>query len=178
MSIETHDVMVKRVITTKKQATVEDAVKLMNKYEIGCLVVIENGKPIGIITERDLLKRVLARSKELRNVTVMEVMSTPLISTTPNTEIEEAAKLMFQKKIKKLPIVKKEKLLGLVTLTDILRIHPQLIKMYKIFSSDLAPRRMKKVFDYYLLLHTRSETVNLNHLTLSETGKSSQNQEK
>jgi len=178
MSIETHDVMVKRVITTKKQATVEDAVKLMNKYEIGCLVVIENGKPIGIITERDLLKRVLARSKELRNVTVMEVMSTPLISTTPNTEIEEAAKLMFQKKIKKLPIVKKEKLLGLVTLTDILRIHPQLIRMYKIFSSDLAPRRMKKVFDYYLLLHTRSETVNLNHLTLSETGKSNQNQEK
>jgi len=178
MSIETHDVMVKRVITTKKQATVEDAVKLMNKYEIGCLVVIENGKPIGIITERDLLKRVLARSKELRNVTVMEVMSTPLISATPNTEIEEAAKLMFQEKIKKLPIVKKEKLLGLVTLTDILRIHPQLIRMYKIFSSDLAPRRMKKVFDYYLLLHTRSETVNLNHLTLSETGKSSQNQEK
>ena len=74
-------------------------------------------------------------------------------------EIEEAAKLMFHKKIKKLPIVKEGKLLGLLTLTDILRIQPQLIRMYKIFTSDLAPRRMKKVFDYYLLLHTEFNTV-------------------
>jgi len=44
------------VITTKKEATVEDAIKLMNKHEIGCLVVVENGKPVGIITERDFLK--------------------------------------------------------------------------------------------------------------------------
>jgi len=68
---------------------------------------------------------------------------------------------MLQKKIKKLPIVEKGNLLGLVTLTDILRIHPQLIKMYKIFSSDLAPRRMKKVFDYYLLLQTEFKTVDV-----------------
>jgi len=169
MSIETHDVMVRKVVTTKKDTTVEDAIKLMNKYEIGCLIVVENGKPIGIVTERDLLKRVMAKSKELRNMKVMEIMSTPLISTTSNTEIEEAAKLMYQKKIKKLPIVEKEKLLGLVTLTDILRIQPQLIRMYKIFSSDLAPRRMKKVFDYYLLLHTQFENVDIDRLAISET---------
>ena len=58
--------MVDKVITTKKEATVGDAVKLMNKYEIGCLVVIENGEPVGIITERDLLKRILGESKELK----------------------------------------------------------------------------------------------------------------
>jgi len=171
MSIETNDVMVKKVITTKKEATAEDAIKLMNKYEIGCLVVLENGKPIGIVTERDLLKRVLAKSKELRNIKVMEIMSTPVISATPKTEIEEAAKLMYQKKIKKLPIVEKEKLLGLVTLTDILRIQPQLIRMYKIFSSDLAPRRMKKVFDYYLLLHSQFETVDIDRLAISNNKK-------
>jgi len=56
MSIETSKIMVDRVITTKKEATVEDAIKLMNKHEIGCLVVVENGKPVGIITERDFLK--------------------------------------------------------------------------------------------------------------------------
>jgi len=166
MSVETHDIMVKKVITTKQEATIEDAIKLMNKYEIGCLVVVENGKPVGIITERDLLKRVLAKSKELRNMKVMEIMSEPLISVEPNTEIEEAAKLMFQKKIKKLPIVEKGKLVGLVTLTDILRIQPQLIKMYKIFSSDLAPRRMKKVFDYYLLLHANFDTVDMDRLAI------------
>ena len=158
------DVMVEKIITTTKEATIEDAVNLMNKHEIGCLVAVENGKPVGIITERDLLKRALAKSKEIRNMKVSEIMSTPIISVDPAMEIEEATKLMLQKKIKKLPIVEKGKLLGLVTLTDILRIHPQLIKMYKIFSCDLAPRRMKKVFDYYLLLQTEFKTADIPNL--------------
>lgn len=171
MSIEAQDIMVDKVITTKNTATVEDAVKLMNEYEVGCLVVVEDGKPVGIITERDLLKRVLAKSKELRNVKVMEIMSKPLISAAPNIEIEKAAKLMFQRKIKKLPIVEKEKLIGLLTLTDLLRIQPQLIRMYKIFSSDLAPRRMKKVFDYYLLVCTKFETADKDRLAISKSKK-------
>lgn len=171
MSIEAQDIMVDKVITTKNTATVEDAVKLMNEYEVGCLVVVEDGKPVGIITERDLLKRVLAKSKELRNMKVMEIMSKPLISAAPNIEIEEAAKLMFQRKIKKLPIVEKEKLIGLLTLTDLLRIQPQLIRMYKIFSSDLAPRRMKKVFDYYLLVCTKFETSDKDRLAISKSKK-------
>jgi len=53
--------MIEKVITAKKETTVEEAVRLMNKHEIGCLVVVENGKPVGIVTERDLLKRVLAK---------------------------------------------------------------------------------------------------------------------
>lgn len=167
MSIEIRHIMVHKVITAKKEATVEDAVKLMNKHEIGCLVVVENGKPVGIVTERDLLKRVLAKSKELRNMNVMGIMSKPLISIEPKVLIEEAAKLMFQEEIKKLPVVEKGKLVGLVSLTDLLRIQPQLIKLYRLFSSDLAPRRMKKVFDYYLLLHTKFESPDIDSLANS-----------
>jgi len=150
MSIEIHSIMVDKVVTTKKDATVKEAVELMNKHEIGCLVVVENEEPVGIITERDLLKRVLAESKETKNMKVEEVMSTPVLYVTPNVEVEDAAKLMIQNKIKKLPVVEKGKLRGLVTLTDLLRIQPQLIRDYKVLSSDVAPRRMKKVFDYYL----------------------------
>lgn len=168
MSIEIHDVMVNKVITIKRHTTLENAVKLMNKHEIGCLIVEEEGKPIGIITERDLLKRVLATSKETRKTKAEQIMTKELISVSPKTEIEEAARLMFQKKIKKLPVVENGKLLGLVTLTDILRIQPQLIRMYKIFSSDLAPRRMKKVFDYYLLLHTESKSPDANYFPVCE----------
>ena len=171
MSIEVNDIMVEKVITIGKSAALEEAVKLMNKHEIGCLIVLENGKPAGIITERDLLKRVLARSKELGKTKISEVMSNNLVSVEPGIEVEQAAKLMFQKRIKKLPVVRKGKLLGLVTLTDILRIQPQLIRMYKIFSSDLAPRRMKKVFDYYLLLHPESETIDMSRFSLCESGK-------
>lgn len=159
MSIRMRDVMVTKVITTKKDSTVEEAVKLMNEHEIGCLVVTENDRPIGILTERDLLKRILARSKDLKRMMVDEVMSTPLISVEPNVQVGDASRLMFQKNIKKMPIVKEGELLGLVTLTDILRIQPQLIKMYKIFSTGLAPKRIKKVFDYYLLVDTKVEVA-------------------
>ena len=163
MSLEVKDVMVDRVLTVEVDASLTDAVKLMNKHEIGCLIVMKNGDPVGIVTERDLLKRVLAESEELKKVKVKEVMSKPLLTGKPDVEIENAARLMFQSKIKKLPIVKNGKLLGLVTLSDLLRIQPQLIRMYKIFTSDLAPRRMKKVFDYYLLVQTETKNVDIEH---------------
>jgi len=155
MSIQTRDIMVSKVITITKDSTVEEAVRLMNEHEIGCLIVTENKKVLGILTERDLMKRVLAKSQDPRKTKVEEVMSTPLISVEPDAEVGDVSRIMFQKNIKKMPIVRKGKLLGLVTLTDILRIQPQLIKMYKIFSNDLAPRRIRKVFDYYLLVDSK-----------------------
>jgi CBS domain-containing protein len=156
MAVQTRYIMVKKVITITKDSTVEEAVRLMNEHEIGCLIVTDNkNKARGMLTERDLLKRVLAESKDPKKTKVEEVMSTPLISLEPDAEIGDVSRIMFQKNIKKMPIVSKGKLLGLVTLTDILRIQPQLIKMYKIFSTNLAPKRIKKVFDYYLLVDNK-----------------------
>jgi CBS domain-containing protein len=155
MSVRVRDIMVTKVITIAKNSTLEEAIKLMNDYEIGCLIVTENKKAVGILTERDLLKMILGKSENIKRIGVQEVMSTPLISVEPDVEIGDASRLMFEKNIKKMPITKKGKLIGLVTLTDILRIQPQLIKMYKIFSTGLAPRRIKKVFDYYLLVDSK-----------------------
>jgi len=162
LSLEVKDIMVDKVLTIEVNASLTDAVKLMNKHEIGCLIVMKNGNPVGIVTERDFLKKIVD-SEELKKVKVKEIMSKPLVTGKHDMEVEDAASLMFQRKIKKLPLVKHGKLLGLVTLTDLLRIQPQLIKMYKIFSSDLAPRRMKKVFDYYLLLQTETKKVDVSH---------------
>ncbi|HVP16495.1 MAG TPA: CBS domain-containing protein [candidate division Zixibacteria bacterium] len=167
MSIRIRNIMVREVITTRRDSTLEEAVKLMNEHEIGCLIVTENNEPIGILTERDLLKRILAKSKDLKRMKVEEVMSTPLISVEPNAQLGDVSRLMFEKNIKKMPIVKKGELLGLVTLTDVLRIQPQLIKMYKIFSNGLAPRRIKKVFDYYLLVDNKIEVQTNSAINLS-----------
>ena len=109
MSIRMRDVMVRKVITTKRDSTIEEAVKLMNEHEIGCLIVTENDKPIGILTERDLLKRILAKSEDLKRIKVEVVMSTPLISVEPNVQLGDASRLMFQKNIKKMPIIKKRR---------------------------------------------------------------------
>jgi len=152
MSLDVKDVMVDEVITVGANATVQKAVRLMNKHEIGCLVVVINGKPVGIITERDMLKRVLAKSLDPEKIKVSDIMSAPLIVGKPEMEIENALKLMFKTKIKKLPVVHRRKLIGLVTLTDITRFQPHMIRILKRLSvMELPPKRLKKVIDYYVV---------------------------
>ena len=72
--------MVEKVVSIQADATVKDAVDLMNQHDIGCLVVEENGLVEGIITERDILKRVVSMSKDARQTKVIEVLSKPLIA--------------------------------------------------------------------------------------------------
>jgi len=150
--LKVEDVMVEDVITVDSDVPVMEAVGLMNKQEIGCLIVVRRGKAVGIVTERDLLKRVLAESRDPKKTKVRQIMSKPLIFGEPDMDIEDAARLMFSKKIKKLPVVEKGKLVGLVTLTDLARFQPQLMKILKkIANKELAPRRMTKVLGYYVV---------------------------
>lgn len=144
--------MVEDVVTVEAEATVKEAANVMNKYEIGCLIVVKRGKAIGIVTERDMLTRVLAESRSPEKTKVKEIMSHPLIVANPEMDLEEAAKLMFKMKVKKLPVVSNGNLVGLVTLTDLARFQPQIIKVLKkIQALQPAPKRMKKVVDYYVV---------------------------
>jgi len=153
MSLKVENVMVVDVVTVEAEATVKEAVELMNKHEIGCLVVVdEEEKPVGIITERDLLKRVLAKRKDPVRAKVKDIMSKPLVTGTPHMDIEATVRLMFKHKIKKLPVVENGRLVGLVTLTDLVRFQPQIIRILKKLASKQAPpKHMKKVVDYYVV---------------------------
>lgn len=113
------DIMVEDVITIDASATIRKAVRRMNRHEIGCLIVLQDGKPTGIVTERDMMKRVLGASRDWRAVEVGEVMSKPLLFMEPEREIEDAVQLMLKHKIKKLPIIENGCLVGLITLTDL-----------------------------------------------------------
>ena len=119
MSPKVKDFMVRDAITVRAGATVSEAVGLMNKHEIGCLVVMKRAKPVGIVTERDMLKRVLAGLKDPEKVRVREIMSKPLVAAKPQMDIEDAAGIMLERRIKKLPVVENGCLIGLVTLTDL-----------------------------------------------------------
>jgi CBS domain-containing protein len=151
VSLRVEDVMVKEVITIDEKATVKEAADVMNKFEIGCLIAMKEGKAVGIVTERDLLKRVVADAKDTRKTKVKDIMSSPLVAVEPGTGLEEATKLMFQMKIKKLPVIHQKSLVGLVSLTDIARFQPQIIKMYKQLMKQVAPKSIKKVIDYYVV---------------------------
>jgi CBS domain-containing protein len=132
MALKVEDMMVKNVITIESDSSVKLAAETMNKYEIGCLIVCKKGDAVGIVTERDLLKRVVAKAKDVKTTRVKEIMSSPLTTVKPATEVEEAVKLMFQTKIKKLPVINDRKHpIGLVTSTDIARFQPYLMKIVK-----------------------------------------------
>jgi CBS domain-containing protein len=150
--LKVEDIMVEDVITIDSDASVMDAVRLMNKNEIGCLVVIRRGKAIGIITERDLLKRVIAKMRDPKKTKVRQIMTKPLIVGDPDMDLEEATKLMFERKIKKLPVIEGGRLVGLISLTDIARFQPQIIKILKKLSAQhVPPKRLQKVLGYYVV---------------------------
>jgi len=148
MSLKLEDVMVEDVITVEEETTVKKAVELMNKHEIGCLIVLKRGKPAGIVTERDMLNRILLKSKDPEKIKVSQIMSKPLIVGKPQMDIEDAVKLMFKRNIKKLPVTDNGHLIGLVTLTDLVR-SEQIIKMLKKLPAEETPKRMRKVVDYF-----------------------------
>jgi CBS domain-containing protein len=85
------------------------------------LVAVDNGEIIGILTERDLLKRVLETCKNPKETKVSEIMTKNVIVGDPDMQLIEATRLMFENKVKKLPIVEGDRLVGLITLTDIAR---------------------------------------------------------
>lgn len=148
MSLKVEDVMVGDVITIGAEAVVREAAKLMNRHEIGCLVVVKDRKPIGIVTERDMLKRVLSATRDPRAVEVSEIMSKPLVVMEPKMNVGDAVKLMFEHKIKKLPVVKRGHLVGLVTMTDIIN-SPEMIKWLEKIPLEKTPRRMRKIINAY-----------------------------
>ena len=114
--------MVKKVVTTPSSASVHEAVKLMNKNRIGCLLVVDHGQIVGILTERDILERVVEKAKNPKETKISETMTKHVIFGNPNMELLDATKLMFENKVKKLPLVDDRQLVGLVTLTDIARV--------------------------------------------------------
>ena len=113
--------MTRSVITLEANTTVKRAVEVMDKEEIGCLVILLAGKPVGIVTERDLLKRVLLERRDPVTTQVSSIMSSPLIFGQPEMRIQDAVDLMVTRRVKKLPIMEEGHVLGLMTLTDIAR---------------------------------------------------------
>lgn len=152
VTLKVEDVMVKEVITIDEDSTVKDAADVMNKFEIGCVIAVRKGKAMGILTERDLLKRVVAEGIDAAKTKVKDIMTSPLIVAEPNMDLSEAVKLMFKMKIKKLPVVDGKRLVGLISLTDIARFQPQMISILKqLAAKQAAPKSIRKVIDRYVV---------------------------
>ncbi|PLW79319.1 hypothetical protein C0585_08290 [Candidatus Woesearchaeota archaeon] len=113
--------MQKDVKTIEEDEPISKAIEVMNFYKISCIVVTRKGSPTGIITERDLINRMLAKSKCTKKGKVKEVMTTPIVTKESNFPTSKIVKLMNDYMIRHVPIVNEGKVIGIVTQTDIVK---------------------------------------------------------
>jgi CBS domain-containing protein len=124
------DVMSSPVVTLDEDATSNRVAHIMDENELGCVIVTnKTGKPVGILTERDLVMRVLAKNLKPDAIKAKEIMTSPLVTIEPDATVSEAARRMSRLNIRRLGVTYKGKLVGLVSSKDILAVMPELIEM-------------------------------------------------
>lgn len=124
------DVMSSPVVTTEEEASANQVAKLMLDNKVGAVLVTNKaGKPIGIITERDLVVRILAKNVAPGSAKAKDFMSSPLITIEPDAPINEAARMMSRGDIRRLGVLYKGSLVGIVSSKDILDVMPELIEI-------------------------------------------------
>jgi len=115
------DVMTKSVISVDASLTVNEAAKMMEDTRVGAVIVMENNTPVGIVTDRDFAIKVVAHAYQI-TTPVKQIMSSPLFSISSDESFRTAADLMHERGIRKLPVIDNEKVVGIITATDIVNL--------------------------------------------------------
>ena len=115
------DVMKTNVVSIESTKTIKDAACVMDDSNVGCVIITKDNSPIGILTERDFVKRISAKSKDLSSP-LSDVMSSPLTTINSDETVWEAAEKMKQNGIHKLPVLDDNKVSGIITTTDLVEI--------------------------------------------------------
>ena len=115
------DVMTKSVISVDASLTVNEAAKMMEDTRVGAVIVTENNTPVGIVTDRDFAVKVVAHAYQI-TTPVKQIMSSPLFSINSDESVRTAAYLMYDRGIRKLPVIDNEKVVGIITATDIVNL--------------------------------------------------------
>ncbi|MBS7659185.1 MAG: CBS domain-containing protein [Candidatus Bathyarchaeia archaeon] len=124
------DVMTKNVKVVRPDSSVREVVATMNKFNIGSIVVVQGDRPVGIITERDILRRIVEPCLAPEMLTARQVMTSPVITIDENASIDEAARLMAKKGVKKLLVTRgNDQLVGILTFTDIVTKVPEMLNI-------------------------------------------------
>jgi CBS domain-containing protein len=123
------DVMSKEVKVVRPDTSVKEVVATMNKFNIGSIVVVQGDRPVGIITERDILRRLVEPCLAPETLTARQIMTSPVFTISETADIEETAKFMARKGVKKLPVMNNGKLVGMITYTDIVAEVPTLLSI-------------------------------------------------
>jgi len=125
------DVMTKEPRVVRRDTSVQEVVATMNKFDISSIIVVQEKRPVGIITHKDIISKLVQPRIPPDAVTALEIMSTPVVTINEDASIEEAAMLMAKKRIKKLAVIRGDELVGIITSTDVVRVAPKLTELLK-----------------------------------------------
>ena len=125
------DIMSRDVHVVRPDTVIQEVVATMSKFDINSIVVVQGGRPVGIVTTRDVLSKVVVECLAPRALTARQIMSSPLITVSSSATVEEAAKLMAEKHVKTLPVMDDEKLEGILTYTDIVFEVPDMLSILR-----------------------------------------------
>ncbi|NQT08679.1 CBS domain-containing protein [Candidatus Bathyarchaeota archaeon] len=153
MDLCVEDIMSRDVVTVEINQTIKNAARSMAKFGVSGLVVLHDGNLVGILTERDILMRVVTSGINPESVRVRDVMSEPVIVVSPAMPLDKAVNIMFHEKIKKLPVVDRNeehsKLIGILSLTDVARLQPKLLESIKCIA-EMNEIALEASADFYI----------------------------
>jgi CBS domain-containing protein len=121
------DIMAVNVVSMPPDASVFEVAKSMSEMDISSVIVADREKPLGIITEADIVRRVIAEKRDIMKTTAAEIMSSPIIHVEPGTGLTDAMRVMAKSNIRRVAVLKNNSLAGIITSRDILRWSPELI---------------------------------------------------
>ena len=127
--ISVSEVMSRNPVRVESSITAEEGAKIMTNKGISSLLIEEEGKITGIVTERDIVTKIAAKGLSAGKIKLKEIMSSPLVHVEGDSPLETAAELMWKRKIRRLPVVINSEIVGILTENDIVRISPGLIEI-------------------------------------------------
>lgn len=113
------DIMTQNVATISPQQSAQEAAQLMSQHNVGSIPVVENNSCVGIVTDRDIALRAVSQGRDPKTTRVQEVMTSGIVTGAPEMDVHEAADLMAQQQIRRLPVIENGKITGIVALGDL-----------------------------------------------------------
>ena len=115
------DIMTKSVISVDSSMTINETAKMMEDAKVGAVIIMENNTPVGIVTDRDFAVKVASHAYEISS-SIKRIMSSPLLSINSDESVRNAADLMYERRVRKLPVLNDDKVVGIITATDIVNL--------------------------------------------------------
>jgi CBS domain-containing protein len=142
LKIPVKEIMTRDVVTVDIKSDVQKLAKKMLTYKVGSVIVTDKNQPVGIVTERDIVRKIVSRNLKPEEISIKELMTTPLLTVPSTEDVTDIMHKMVKLEIRRLPIVEKGKLVGLVTDTDLIAISAEMGNIF----SDLIKMHREKMF--------------------------------